>query len=1297
MEPCSICVESGRGTCSANKCVCTSSRYSGIVCEKDTAGSKDFFPRSQHAMAYDPVKDMVYIMGGTSQGQQFTWDLLTYTFASNKWNSIKINTQSPEPRYGHFAFVYDSDLYIYGGVTTIGGTDEVWRFNGKTWSRLQANNPEQRPTSKIGSEQRPTSKTGSACVVVTRNNSTKLYIFGGMVPGGATTRDLYTFELAKEPMWRRIDHKNSVGLSGASAVYHEATDSIYYFGGMVNQTTRNTITYQYLISQELWYALSPRVDPLTARVVTQNSPTFGNDTTDDPSDASSDAPLKSIGMAPAYQPPVMYDPISSVWAPAALADDYVIAYGGMRPFGPGVSDVDQSCLVKTISIYDLSCQRWTDYDSPELAALLRGRVNHTMVLRPPGSPGASKTAWTAYVFGGNDGSDRNDVLNFTLNFPAPKSGQVNICRALRWCSQYDDCQNCNTNYCSYINGLCLFDTDKGKDALVGTADDVPRDGTFQDLLRQQPELKDSVLASPNDCPSRITLDLNVTYSSTMGAGDERTFKIYVDATDSDILFQIQTVPNWNLDFKSLNVWEGFMNMYWRADHGLTDDSWDGYSSVSSPKPNDLTWADFNSSDYRPIIASGTLNTTELLRRWQKYSGLDASPSSSGVRPSDVGSFIFSAQDPRRFAGYYVFSLTNSNNPSEVAFSVTVSALNHTNVRPPPPGSKFDLATLGFVMVGFILAVIVLVFAIRKIRRLMEEREMTRLALELRILEEEEEEEERNRRMNGGGVRTRRSEDGVEKKPMYKIVVGVQALDAERGLRHRSRTIQYQGEPVTTQSQEPVATVSEDRRRSRVRSDYIRDLGSLANNIRDRQDRLSKTVSVSEQDIISSDLVMPQTASSPDVDSLSSSRRDSKKLDRRHSQQEWKQRDREHDGDLRLSSGSKFSTSSNLQRGWSLRSLGRSASLKRIKETKVRSEEREGLTQIEGSDQECEAPRLLDSDHEDMLDLATLPPSSQMRLQQQQPPIQPRRRNPTRVQPISIEPVPYHGALVPQTKRHLRKYHRNLARNARRQQQRQQALQQQYQSSSPKSVNSTQSLGAGLGPSRTPSRRSFIVSKSASRRAVRVSLSQGSLRQVQRTASLMASRTFRGRLKAGTPTRQNSGERRSRDQTQEWLQEEATGIELTAMDKRREYGQGETYEPSEMASLPRKPNRMRGRQEYEPGPLLAVNVLIVFPGDAETRKVMQGGEMNGEGRTLPFGTGEQHHQDTLYYSNNHHGYNNNDNDDEDEDVSEQRLPPMAIGTVFVPDPLRWWAYKAQHLEDRRHFERKLQKLEKQKEA
>ena len=48
----------------------------------DTAGFKDFLPRSQHAMAYDPVKDMVYITGGTNAQNVYlgVLDVLTYSF-----------------------------------------------------------------------------------------------------------------------------------------------------------------------------------------------------------------------------------------------------------------------------------------------------------------------------------------------------------------------------------------------------------------------------------------------------------------------------------------------------------------------------------------------------------------------------------------------------------------------------------------------------------------------------------------------------------------------------------------------------------------------------------------------------------------------------------------------------------------------------------------------------------------------------------------------------------------------------------------------------------------------------------------------------------------------------------------------------------------------------------------------------------------------------------------------------------------------------------------------------------------
>jgi hypothetical protein len=109
-------VNSGRGTCSnANTCVCNSG-YTGSVCQTgnfhlrmregqhlahffyfithvlnnslcciviETTGFKDFTARSQHSMAYDPSKDMVYITGGTSSVTSYMGDILTYTFGKS--------------------------------------------------------------------------------------------------------------------------------------------------------------------------------------------------------------------------------------------------------------------------------------------------------------------------------------------------------------------------------------------------------------------------------------------------------------------------------------------------------------------------------------------------------------------------------------------------------------------------------------------------------------------------------------------------------------------------------------------------------------------------------------------------------------------------------------------------------------------------------------------------------------------------------------------------------------------------------------------------------------------------------------------------------------------------------------------------------------------------------------------------------------------------------------------------------------------------------------------------------------
>lgn len=165
------------------------------------------------------------------------------------------------------------------------------------------------------------------------------------------------YHLLESRMWKRSDHQNSVGLSGATAVYHQATDSIYYFGGMINHTTRNVIIYQYRIAQDLWYVLAPRVDPLTATPVPYyggarpGSPALNTD--GDDSDDDSDTQGQSR-VTTQYLPPVMYDPLTTIWAPAALmGDDSVVIFGGMRPYGPGVNDREYSCFPKSFSVYDL--------------------------------------------------------------------------------------------------------------------------------------------------------------------------------------------------------------------------------------------------------------------------------------------------------------------------------------------------------------------------------------------------------------------------------------------------------------------------------------------------------------------------------------------------------------------------------------------------------------------------------------------------------------------------------------------------------------------------------------------------------------------------------------------------------------------------------------------------------------------------------------------------------------------------------------------------------------------------------
>ncbi|KAF9148467.1 Multiple epidermal growth factor-like domains protein 8 [Linnemannia schmuckeri] len=1379
--------------------------FSAVWYSIETAGFKDFTPRSQHAMAYDPKKDMVYIMGGTSLRNPFMDDLLTYTFASNRWNKLTA-ARSPDPRYGHFAFMHNDDLYIYGGHSIIGALADIWKFDGKTW----------------------------------------LYVFGGLTSSGTTSRELNIYDLATN-RWTKMDHQNSVGLSGATAVYHQATDSIYYFGGMVNQTSRNVITYQYRIYQELWYALAPRIDPLTGTPVSYwnvtDAPALNTTAHDDDGDSNS-------GQNSTVQilSPVMYDPLTTIWTPAGvIGEDTVVMYGGMRPYGPGVNEREQSCFASSFAIYDLSCQNWTSYDVSDLDGVLKGRVNHTMVIRPPGAPGGSRTAYTAYIFGGFDGTDRADMLNATMTIPATTPGAINNCRALRWCNLYDDCQYCPTNYCSYINGLCLFDTDKAKNAqiLAGNSNDIPRSGTIQDLLRQRPQLRGQV-QNLDICPSRTALELTNPYSGTIQSGQEISFRIYIDTADLNIQYEIRTLPTSALEFRSLNVWEGFMNMYWRADHGLTDDSW--IAAVSDPSTLDLPTMSSNSSDNPVISPGGLLNTSELMNRWTKYSGLDADPSVSAIR-DDTSYIYFLASDPRRFAGYYVFSLTN-HNPTALSYSVTVTLLNHPTSVDKPPGARFNMATLGFFMLGFILAVVLLVITARKIRQLIEDRDASQRTAEMQLLVDEDDDRRRNNRggLNGGMTLIQMDGSMLLKKPLYRIVVGVQDMSKEvfglsgsnlryrhvrghgphRGLKDQGRLDskskgastaasvlpQSLSHPMVVQSVVEVHDPTSPRRerRSRVRSDFIRDIGSAPlpltaaeeSMIEKEASALARSLSFVECRKLS--ISTPNLANTTETNSKE---KDQSKIGTAQSSlwdkstpsliRQASSRNEHHHKDPSNQDTTPQRPSNNfdetgLQRGWSLRSLKRNSSLSRSfsHRSKTTAEEREGLTNQQtcieeedpaGAGDGVSGRGSFDSEQE-IVDLGGLLSPTDL-LQQRQEQIEKhsqeeeeaawrrrRRRNPIKVQPISIEPLPFHSGLVPRTMAHLKKYRRNLARQQKRQQQQLQRHHPQHQGQGQGQRQYQPPMSRQLSNESFRSRRRSPVSPTfgptqlepQGRHQVRATKSQGSLREVCRAASRMASRSNGNIFPRNAdveadevvPEPKSLVEKKSSPQLG-WSRNDSREDSEAAIEMRQLTvssrsgggsngrgvgigvgvgvgigGQGHDKAESMMddncrhedldgsgplrspfsspvqeranqlqvqqsdqppqrqqdardgggAQKQKRPIKMRGRQEYEPGPLLAMNILIVFPGDSGSRKVSQqgGGSSTSNGakevveqeRELGEMEEKDDNRDTLYNS-------------------EKRLPPMAIGTVFVPDPVRWWAYKAKQQLDRQKLERQLRRM------
>ncbi|KAI8799430.1 hypothetical protein BJ742DRAFT_845941 [Cladochytrium replicatum] len=628
------------GTCDAGKCVCAPLRE-GLFCQQDTTGSSIFTPRELHSATYDPSRDVMYVFGGRNaqSTQSFLGDLLVYNFGSDVWTSVNQSewTTRPSARYQHFMTYFNGKLLLYGGVSDMMDSNDVWMYDPvlNSWSEL----------SSLGD--RPPVLAGSSIVMLTSANVTgnrgttnsKLYVFGGFVPESrAIIRFLYIYDI--DSMTWTMAKPTSEGTYGGSGMYHAPTDSLFFFGGYQISAANDfaqASTFRYSIAAEMWYRSDLESSGEELLVSTGNEGIAG----------------QPVDLSRSFSP--------AIGIPSASTQrnefDRMVLFGGQSPFTFGSSDSAYQCFFSDLQILDLNCALWT-YESIGFLSS-KARKGHAVVRRNS----------TLYVTGGSNGQVKKDMFAVDLTTVLPPEDTVSerdLCRARNWCNMgYYDCSDCITqSYCGWCTNSCALTGD----GLISPT--VLKNGNIS-----EPQCKGNPVTESAMCPFRQPLKLGVAFADTVAIGKSSYYKFYTSATQYDIVISFtQLTPRTNLAVTFVSL--------------------------------------------RPHITI---------------------PVQSGVA-------TFSALDPRRYAGLYVFSVTVESidaaavvnrglslaSIEEASFNIVVQLQYQPNSRPvdigPPldgnngsnggnanKGSTLDVTTFVTVFVSSMIFSLALTYIAKRVR------------------------------------------------------------------------------------------------------------------------------------------------------------------------------------------------------------------------------------------------------------------------------------------------------------------------------------------------------------------------------------------------------------------------------------------------------------------------------------------------------------------------------------------------------------------------------------------------------
>lgn len=330
-----------------------------------------FSSRASHASVYDATSDTIFTFGGRNYDTVLA-DLLSYTFADNKWHNLtkcdKGGHTHPKPLWGHTLNIFNIYLVLFGGFSHNGHvSNELWLYSlgDKSWSRKDPNQ----------------AIPGLAFHTATIVDHEWLYVIGGRLKNGLYSSSIHRINLIDGFIqWQAIHPRNRKppSVAGHSAAFYPTLRSIVVFGGISSSSQLTNSLHLYNVDQNVWSTL-------------------------------------------VFKPEESVIPTSRVFHSMLIWDNYLIVFGGFTTGSNGNKNIDR-CEDSQIYLYCFTCQKWIDFDwlislqtSIKPSAFpTKGMYSHTMVRRDN----------LLVVLGGFSNRIRNEVL--ANSFPKSLS-QVDLC------------------------------------------------------------------------------------------------------------------------------------------------------------------------------------------------------------------------------------------------------------------------------------------------------------------------------------------------------------------------------------------------------------------------------------------------------------------------------------------------------------------------------------------------------------------------------------------------------------------------------------------------------------------------------------------------------------------------------------------------------------------------------------------------------------------------------------------------------------------------------------------------------